>query len=107
MIKVSREISRNTTEIIADNLKLLSELVTEYPVTDQDLVRLNENKSTYHVWLSTGIRQRLEDEREDQWYNGVLDKITAWIRIVTHGYAAQNIRISRYQDVYVKFTDTD
>ena len=93
--------------MFADNLKLLSELVTEYPVTDQDIAGLNENKSTYCVWLRTGYRQTLEDEREDQWYNGVLDKITAWIRIVTHGYAVQNIRISGYQDVYVTFTDTD
>ena len=99
--------------MFADHNKLLSELITEFPVTHQDLVILTRNNSTYHRWLETysvdrleGTRNRLEDAKDDQWYNRVLDRIEAWISIVTHGWAAQNIRISGYEDVYVDFPDS-
>ena len=92
--------------MFADHVKLLSELIIEFPVTHQDLMILVQNKSTYHKWLEMytgeGTRKGLE---EDQSCSRVIDKIGAWISIGTHGYAAQNIRISGYQDVYVDFAD--
>ena len=92
-----------TTEMFADCFQVLSDLVTEYPVTNEDIIRLNKNKSTYAKWLKSGIKPRLEDEGDNQLYNGVLDKITAWMRIPTQSSAAQNIRMSRCKNVYVEF----
>ena len=94
--------------MFADHNKLLSELITEFPVTHQDLVILIQNKSTYHGWLGTysverleGTRNRLKDANDDKWYNSVLSRIEAWFSIVAHSWAAHNIRISGHQgDVY-------
>ena len=74
------------------------DLVTSYPVIDEDIRGLNKNKSTYAKWLESGIKQRLEDDGDkywdNQWYNEVLEKITAWMRIPTLSSAEyQGIRI--------------
>ena len=99
-----------TTEIFADCFQVLSDLVTLFPVTNEDIIGLNKNKSTYAEWLKSGGQsgQRLtrEDEGNNQWYNTVLDKITAWMRI-PQSSAAQNIRMSGYKNVYVEFRSTD
>ena len=95
------------TEMFADHAQVLYELRIKFPVThEDDLVILMKNHKTYHKWLETYSvegpgAERLEQQGTD--YSRVLDKIEAWISIPTHSFAAQNIQISGYQDVYVDF----
>ena len=102
-----------TIDMFADCFQVLSDLVTLFPVTDDDIIGLHENKPTYRRWLKSGGQsgQSLEDNGnnqwyDNQWYNTVLDKITAWMRI-PQSSAAQNIRKSLCKNVYVELKGTD
>jgi hypothetical protein len=89
------------------NVQLLRQLLNEFPITDQqDLDLLNGNETRYHRWLDTCTEEgssQLPYVPGNRPYNRLLERVSAWIRILTHGATAAEIKESKYLDVYVDF----